>query len=241
MTLKELNQKIQNDLIEQGFALSADGVIKDGGETLSALSECFFDTIIIRHEPKAEVKPIQGNYFSASWVAYGLPYLGMSEKMKVLNDLLVPEWRNEGLPGFKTLDGNDYAWCSNFVNFSFRKAGIKPTNNAGASSWRDWGKSCPYWFGAVLPIRHVSRKNHVTMFLYWIDEKKKIAACYGGNQGNHLSIAQYDLSGNDQGHDEVFPSPRWPSGWPDGQLVSREDVLSAYPGLKVGAVGGSTV
>lgn len=217
---------------------TADGVV--GKFTKDAIAAALKAPVEPKvEEPKAPVS--SADYFGAHWIGVNLPYLGLNEKSKKLNEVLVPEWAHEGLSEFKTLSGNEHAWCSVLVNDSFRKVGIKPTNSALAASWRKWGVECDYWFGSVLGIQHASGRGHVTFFLYWIDEKNKIAACYGGNQSDFLSIVPYNLSGNAHDHDQVINGARWPKGQPAGQKLSKEQVLAAYPNLKVGAKGsGST-
>lgn len=182
-------------------------------------------------------KPVADDYFGAPWIGSYIHLLGRSETDAQLNKELVPEWAKEGLPGYKTLAGNTHAWCSVLANASFRKVGVKGTNSAGAASWSKWGRKCPFWFGAALDIKHRSGGRHIAFFLYWIDEAKKIAAVYGGNQGNKLSIVSQSI--NSSG-DVCVTGPRWSKELPDGQFVSKAEVLKAYPLLKVGGSAGST-
>lgn len=185
-------------------------------------------------EPKVETS----DYFGAPWVGANIDLLGRSETDPELNARYVPEWKLEGLPGYKTLAGNRHAWCSLRENADKRKVGYKGTNSAGAASWSKWGKKCPFWFGATLDIKHAGGGRHVGDFLYWINEKKKIAAVLGGNQKNLFSIASTNLSGGK--YDELVTGPRWPIDCPDGQIVSMKDVLDKYPHLKVTGKSGST-
>ena len=238
MTSKELIQKLQ-----LAIGVTPDGVFGPVTEAMTLK----FDIDVLATEKEAVVNPGQpglpvsvGNYFGAIWIGSYLDFLGLEESSPKLNAALVPEWAKENLPHFKTLAGNDHPWCSVLVNASFRKVGIKPTNNAMASSWRTWGRKGEYWFGSVLGLRHASGGGHVTFFLYWVDKAKGLAACYGGNQSNHLSVVIYNLSGNAHGHEEVVNGPRWPEGQPDGKSLTQHEVLSQYPNLKVGGVAGST-
>lgn len=185
-------------------------------------------------------KPVLSLLSSAPWVEPLFPYLNMDETNPVLNAAFVPEWALEGLASFKTLAGNDHAWCSVTANWAMRKAGIKGTNDAMAASWRTWGVSCDYVFGAVLGIRHASGGGHVGFFLYWIDEAKKIAAVLSGNSDNKLWVQAYNISGNKAGHDEVIGGPRFPAGLAPGIAVSMKDVLAKYPNLIPGGQVGST-
>jgi len=182
----------------------------------------------------------ESGWYGAPWVRFGVPYRNLSETDPTLNKVLVPHWAKMGGLEYKTLSGNEHAWCSLFIDWSMTQAGHKGTGNAMASSWRTWGNKGDYWFGAVLGIRHASGGGHVTFFLYWVDKAKHLAACMGGNQGNHLNVTCYNLSGNHSGQDEVVNGPRWPAGVDSGKEVSKDDVLKAHPELRVGAGAGST-
>lgn len=237
MTLKELVKKAQAAL-----SLTPDG---DWGPISEAKADKFDIEITVKEKP-VEIKPmpvtVDGkDYFGAPWVGAYIHLLGKHETDPELNAALVPEWSKEGLPQFKTLAGNDHAWCSVLVNASFRRVGIKPTNSAMAMSWRTFGvRAGGWWFGAPCSMQHRSGGNHVGFFLYWIDQAKGLAAFYSGNSGNRLCVAQYNFSGHAKGHDEVRNGPRWPEGWPDGQELSKDDVLRVYPHLKVGGTAEST-
>lgn len=48
--------------------------------------------------------------------------------------------------------GDETAWCSSFVNWVIKNAGMEPTGSATASSWRNWGIETPARYGAVTVI-----------------------------------------------------------------------------------------
>lgn len=229
MTREEVKQ-LQKTLNALGANLDPDGI---RGPLTIAAEKKYLHPDVIPALPKLNPK----DYFGASWIGANIDLLGRDESDADLNARYVPEWKLEGLPGYKSLVGNARAWCSVKVNADFRKVGIKGTNSAGAYSWSNWGKKCPFWFGCVLDIKHKSGGRHVAFFLYWIDVESRIAAVYGGNQGNRMSIVSQTINA---GGDVCVTGPRWPTGQPDGQFVSKADVLKAYPHLKVGGKGGST-
>ena len=219
---------------QKSKGLKGTGVIPaNGGKT--------FEYLGLKFTPPGEdelPKPSESDHaWNAPWVLANIDMLGRTETDPLLNARYVPEWAKEGLPGYKSLAGNTRAWCSVAHNADKRKVGVKGTDSAGAASWTKYGVACPFWFGASLPIRHKSGGRHIATFLYWIDEAKKIAAVYGGNQGNKLSIVSLDLSGRG---DTLVPGPRWPANYPAGQLVSKAQVLAKYPFLKVGGSMGVT-
>ena len=236
MQYQDFIKRLQKAMNDRGENLTVDG---DPGPKTRLALEKFDVALSLSAAPVPEVKPIliDGEHFGAPWVFANLDLLGREESDKELNARYVPEWAKEGLPGYKTLAGNDHAWCSVRENADKRKVGVSTTNSAAASSWSGYGRSCPFWFGASLPIKHKSGGRHIADFLYWVDEAKKIAAVLGGNQGNKFSIVALNLSGSG---DVLIPGPRWPKEMPDGQLIAMNDVLAKYPILKVGAVAGST-
>jgi uncharacterized protein (TIGR02594 family) len=191
---------------------------------------------------KVPAQPVQQGAtpvkFMQSWILEAMKMIGWTEFDH--DKELSVYWKWTNVPGYTTVIGSSYAWCALFVGACLELSGIRGSRDAGADSYSDYGKPCHYWFGSILPIRHASGGRHVTYFLYWVDEAKGLAAVLGGNQQDAVSVAVYNLSGNSAGHDEVVKGPRWPISQPDGQSMSQDSVLSAYPQLKVGAGGGST-
>lgn len=157
-----------------------------------------------------------------------MKFLGYNEDThdKELTKLCWPE--TDDCKYLKTTRGMSNAWCSGFWCGINARVGLPSTRSGGASSWRTFAIRCGYVFGAFLPIRHTNGSNHIAVFLWWIDKARMIAACLGGNQNNTVSIAAYNLSGNDKGHDEVINGPRFfkdrplptgpyqPKGWKVG-------------------------
>lgn len=87
------------------------------------------------------------------------------------------------------------SWCSSFVNWCFKQAGIKGTNNAAARSWLNWGtelkepkQGCVVIYWRVAPD---SWQGHVG----FVDrvEAGKIYTL-GGNQGDAVSIKSFPKS-----------------------------------------------
>lgn len=225
--------KALRDLQKQS-GLKGTGVIPaDGGQTLVLLGITFQ----VPEEKELPAPPKSDNFFGAPWMGVDLDLLGRKETDPELNARLVPEWKLEGLPGYKTLVGNKHAWCSVRCNHAMRKVGVKGTNSAGAASWSKWGRKSPFWFGSVMDIIHGKSGRHVCFFLYWIDEKKKIAATLDGNRSNMFGVFATDLSGR---HDRLVAGPRWSNDVADGMPVSKEQVLAKYPFFKVGGTGDST-
>jgi len=89
---------------------------------------------------------------------------------------------------------DDIAWCSAFVNWCMKQAGVKGTNDAGARSWLHWGRSIPQPVeGCVAVLKRTENpaKGHVAFFVRREGDK---VILLGGNQGNRVREAPYDAS-----------------------------------------------
>ena len=87
--------------------------------------------------------------------------------------------------------GTHDAWCSAFVNWCMRQAGLTGTDSAAAASWRSWGSELKEpKHGCVMVVawaKHAKGDsgNHVTFF----DRKdSKGVHDFGGNQGKLHAI-----------------------------------------------------
>lgn len=176
-------------------------------------------------EPSGTVSP-------TPWVLQGIKMLGWTED-EYDKELVAFCWPNtDDCRGLNSVRGSENAWCSGWVCGCLERAGIRGSRSGSADSYQKYGEECGFVFGAILPITHASGKHHVNFFLWWIDEKKTLAACLGGNQGNLVSIGAYDLSGK-LGADRVVPSPRWPKGWPKSLGPYKPDGWEV--GTKIGS------
>lgn len=119
-------------------------------------------------------------------------------------------WKYSGLD-YTTVIGASHAWCALTVNASLHDTGYKGNNRADAVSFEHYGTPCGFVYGAIVPIRHKDGSHHVSFFDHWADQAGKIAALRGGNQGNSICVANFNLSGNAHGHDECINGPRWPA------------------------------
>ncbi len=122
---------------------------------------------------------------------------------------LAKYWPLCGL-NYSTIIGASHAWCALTINAALHSTGYKGNGRADAVSFETYGTPCGFSYGAIIPIRHSNGHHHVSFFDHWIDEKNWIASLRGGNQGNKLHAATYNLSGNMNGHDECVSGPRWP-------------------------------
>lgn len=141
------------------------------------------------------------------WVGFLNSRLGWTEFDH--DQQLSVDWHLSGL-NYKTVIGLVHAWCAMEANASLYYTGYVGTHNAGALSFEHLGIQCEFKRGAWVPIRHANGGSHITCFLYWVDEKNKIFAGIGGNQGDSIKVSHFNISGNHLGHDECVSGPRWP-------------------------------
>jgi len=143
------------------------------------------------------------------WFEWFVKRIGWSENNPAHDKELSKYWKLCHL-NFKTCKGVKHSWCSLSICASLDDSGYKSSGSAAASSYANFGEKCEAKIGAIVPIRHVSGKHHVTLFAGWVDEKNMIIKGLGGNQSNKICIATYNLSGNNKGHDQLMNGFRFP-------------------------------
>jgi uncharacterized protein (TIGR02594 family) len=88
---------------------------------------------------------------------------------------------------------DETAWCSAFVNFCVEQAGFAGTDSALARSWLKWGREAekPVVGCIVVFKRGEPPSGHVA---FYVSEDERNITVLGGNQGNKVSIANYEKS-----------------------------------------------
>ncbi|HLL52836.1 MAG TPA: TIGR02594 family protein, partial [Myxococcaceae bacterium] len=110
---------------------------------------------------------------------------------------------------------DETAWCSSFVNWCMKEAGVKGTGSAAAASWASWGTACQAQAGAIAIIYNAGAANsslsttgnHVGFLLEETDAHYVIL---GGNQGDSVKVSS-------------FPKKKWKLKgyrWPAGMTAS---------------------
>lgn len=91
---------------------------------------------------------------------------------------------------------DDTPWCSSFVNWCLKQAGIKGTDSAAAKSWVHWGVPSGPVPGAIAVIcsskatnRSFSTSGAHVGFL--IEESATHFKLLGGNQGNSVKESSF--------------------------------------------------
>jgi uncharacterized protein (TIGR02594 family) len=83
--------------------------------------------------------------------------------------------------------GDEIPWCSSFVNWCMREAGIRGTNDARAISWKEWGQTLDedeLRYGCIVVFPH-----HVGFYFGDYNEDK--ISLLGGNQSDEINISPY--------------------------------------------------
>ena len=97
--------------------------------------------------------------------------------------------------GILNAEHDEVAWCSAFVNWCCKKAGVSMSNKANARSWLNVGTNTNdpkpadivvFWRGS-----EDSWKGHVGVFLGFNFDRTKVF-CLGGNQSDSVSIQAYN-------------------------------------------------
>lgn len=215
MKYSDLVKKLQTEMNSLGSNLTVDGV--PGPVTQAELEKYDFVALDLSQVPDVEknppVPPPPNHGLQPPWVTQLLSRMGWTEFDH--DKEIAKDWKIVGLPQYTSVIGTVHAWCGLACAIALKACGlVYPKGAAGAQNWENFGEECNYVCGAFLPIRHAGGGRHITVFMYWVDEKHKIAACLGGNQSNGYRISEMNLSGNASGHDEVRTGPRWPKDYP---------------------------
>lgn len=99
--------------------------------------------------------------------------------------------------GFDWINDDETPWCSLFMNWVAKNAGLQTSDNLNARSWLHVGfvadqKPEP---GDIVIFWRESReswKGHVGIFLGCSKDGSRIY-CLGGNQGNQVSVSGYPI------------------------------------------------
>jgi uncharacterized protein (TIGR02594 family) len=95
------------------------------------------------------------------------------------------------------------AWCSSFVNWCIKQAGIQGSGSAAARSWLNWGKTLDNpRNGCIVVLKRGNNPNNGHVAFYVGDEGSSIRLL-GGNQSNRVKVSPFPKS--------MVLSYRWPS------------------------------
>lgn len=121
--------------------------------------------------------------------------LGIKEIPGQENEKRIVDYAKES--GFKGIADDETPWCSIFVNWCCKEAGLQRTHRANARSWLAVGLPVTDPIPGDIVIfwreRPDSWKGHVGIFMGFSKSRSKVFSL-GGNQKNTVSIQGYDSS-----------------------------------------------
>jgi len=121
--------------------------------------------------------------------------IGIKEIPGQENEKRIIEYAKES--GFKNITDDETPWCSIFVNWCCKEAGLQRTNRANARSWLTVGKPVEDPAPGDIVIfwreRPDSWKGHVGIFMGF-SKNRSVVFSLGGNQKNTVSIQGFDSS-----------------------------------------------
>ncbi len=146
------------------------------------------------------------------WIKIARRELGVAERPgNASNPRILEYLATTSLPGsLKNTDAT--SWCSAFVNWCVRMAGLSGTNSAWALDWGKWGKSLASpKAGAITVLTRRSASENGGHVGFLLEESETTVTLLGGNQGNAVSIDKYPKAGKKGGYVYGLVGHRWPA------------------------------
>jgi uncharacterized protein (TIGR02594 family) len=147
---------------------------------------------------EAMQRPDGPEWFTLAWLE-----LGESEVAGSADNPRIREYLNSVRLGPATQNHDEVAWCSAFVNWCVRRAGLHGTDSPVARSWLKWGRALdtprP---GAVTVVERGLEpwQGHVALF---VRASPGFVYLLGGNQRNRVSVQRFAAG--------VVLGLRWPT------------------------------
>lgn len=173
-------------------------LLKDQGLPLGPLKEAMTsapapaanpDLPIVLPEPMDDQPP---------WMAIAKAELGVREGV---NDKRIVEYHQA--TSLKA-PNSGVAWCSSFVNWVMKQAGIQGTNSAWARDWLKWGMKLDTPRPGCICVIERNGPGGDSHVFFWLGEKDGFVTALGGNQHDMVCETQYAKS--------LVLGYRWPAG-----------------------------
>jgi uncharacterized protein (TIGR02594 family) len=117
--------------------------------------------------------------------------VGVTEIEGAKHNQRILEYAREA--GFDWVNSDETPWCSIFLNWATKKAGLERSKDARSRSWRNVGKAVqkPLHGDVVMfgTDGDINRIYHVGIFMGFSEDGKRVF-CLGGNQTNKVSISK---------------------------------------------------
>lgn len=118
-------------------------------------------------------------------------------------------------------------WCSSFVNWCLKQAGIHGTNSAAAKSWLDWGMALNNPQEGCICVIHQKAKGKDSLtgsssgyhVAFWLSDDGKYVSLLGGNQSDSVKVSNFNLASY-----EILEC-RWPKSQSDVKSLEVYDTM----------------
>jgi uncharacterized protein (TIGR02594 family) len=143
-------------------------------------------------ENTGDVEPIEKAENITEWPRMKIvrKELGVKEMPGAGDNPRIVEYLKSTTLGRPDNENDETAWCSAFVNWVLKQAGVEPrTNSAWARSWLNWGVATDDPIpGTIVVFSRGQNAGHVGFYL---DEDGDRIQVLGGNQGDAVTIAWF--------------------------------------------------
>lgn len=128
----------------------------------------------------------------ASWMDVAKKEMGVAEIPGPDDNPRIEEYLQTTTYDLPTDYTDEVPWCSAFVNWTIKKAGIIGTNSAWSQSWRQWGVglNAPK-YGAIIVFHWSGSRGHVGFV--WDHDEDGIFVL-GGNQNDSVNIKYFSYN-----------------------------------------------
>lgn len=173
-------------LFQASVGIGIDGVA--GPHTWAALHEELGRTHLV-------VVSIPANFPDTPWMEFAKKEIDQSEIPGSQHNPRILQYHASTT--FRACS-DETPWCSAFVNWCLRQAGLNGTNSAAAQSWITWGKASAAISGAITVVRDVSAGSSLSAsgfhVGFLVQDTGSHYRLLGGNQKNQVRISKYPKS-----------------------------------------------
>lgn len=186
MTITRVITDVPADRV--GFVVAV--VQSDGGVIVERRPEPDGETTLVVDFPGVAPQPLQAaaDTPQSRWLAIAEAEIGQEEVEGGGDNPRIEAYHATTQGGAAS---DSVPWCSSFVNFCVRNAGLQGTNSKSARSWMNWGRDAAGFTPGCIVIlkRGAAPLGHVGFFVGTEGGRVRLL---GGNQGNRVSIASFD-------------------------------------------------
>ncbi len=137
-------------------------------------------------DPPTTPAPIPvGGYINSKWIAAARGEIGISEKEESNHPRIEEYFGTTNCP---SCDVTEDGWCSAFVNWSLKQAGIVGTNDAAAEPWMRWGIEPETPVPGCVVVLKKEGQWHVGFYMGTSENNDSRIRVLAGNQSNAVNV-----------------------------------------------------